>query len=317
MDQQTLRMVCSCLDAPRRLFSYGTDEYALYLLGRQVQGGPRRLSEIKASPWAPLLERPLLRQASSNWGDGLLNAGRLALLQSPDPAFFRLTLGGWGHRKQRWDNWAQTSRPGYNLVLQLNFNTDHNHRYRQLLDKEGRHWHPFHYPGHPARAGQEFTLAWARIDLAEDLSAALIEEIQTDWLRAARAEVVVFRHKQRDASGRWREWTEKKSRHNLDLRKVEAYLQQTLARYEAIWAPAMLLAALQLLWEEVGVEQIFYHTYETGCLLKNCRPPRSLYTSLPKRFCFQSTEEAPAFLRPHLYKNRRLRGKTLRFWQLP
>ncbi|MCB0639788.1 MAG: hypothetical protein KDC54_24355 [Lewinella sp.] len=316
MDQATLRMVSSCLQGSRRLFSYGPEEYALYLLGRQVQDEPRKLSELKDTPWARLLERPLLKQARGQWGDGLLSSERLAMLQSPDPCFFRLTFGEWGDKKQQWRNWQQTSRPGYNLVLQLNFNTEHNQHYAQLLDRQIRRWHPFHYGGHPARASQEFTLAWARIDLAEDLSAALIEEIQTDWLRAAREEIVVYRHKQRDASGQWREWTEKKSRHALDLKKMEHYLQQILSPYEDIWAPAMLLATIQLLWEEIGVEKIYYHTYDTGCLLKNCRPPRSLYTSLPKRFCFAETETIPGFLWPFLRKDRRLRGKTLRFWEL-
>jgi hypothetical protein len=40
--------------------------------------------------------------------------------------------------------------------------------------------------GHPIAPKPKHTMAWVRIDIAPDLSHALIEEIQTDWLRQAR-----------------------------------------------------------------------------------------------------------------------------------
>ena len=42
-------------------------------------------------------------------------------------------------------------------------------------------------PSSISRAGAENTLAWARIDLSDDLSEALIEEVQNDWYREVRS----------------------------------------------------------------------------------------------------------------------------------
>ena len=42
---------------------------------------------------------------------------------------------------------------------------------------------PFYYSGHPGRAGQNATLAWARIDFDLGSGDALIEEIQSDRIR--------------------------------------------------------------------------------------------------------------------------------------
>jgi hypothetical protein len=52
----------------------------------------------------------------------------------------------------------------------------------------------------------------------------------------------------------------------------------------------------------LGLHRIYYHTWESGNRLKYLedkswgQPPRSLYTALPKRFCFDTTHEAPGFL---------------------
>ena len=316
MDRSSLDFVRDALAGPRRLFYYSKDEYARYLLERQVREHPIKLQEIQQGPWAKLLERPLIKAQRATWGDGMLRQEQLQLMQSPSPLKFRLTFGEWGDRRQRWSNWDQTSRPGYNLVLQLNFAGDHNQQYQELLQPQ-TYRHPFKYGGHPSRAyGKDFTLAWARIDLSEDLSEALIEEIQTDWWRAARTELIEHHHRKRDANGQWREWTSKRSRHSLEVEGCERYIKEVLGAYGAVWDEAILTATLQLLWEEIGVERIFYHTYQTGCILKNCKPPRSLYTQVPKRFCFQRTTEAPKFLGKQMEKmSKRLKG-DFAFWVL-
>ena len=316
MDRSSLNFVTDALRGPRRLFHYAKDEYARYLLERQVEQGPVKLQEIQRSPWARLLERPTLKTARANWGDGKLSLERLQLLRAVDPLRFRLTFGEWGSQQQRWANWDQISRPGYNLVLQLNFAGDHNAQYKKLL-KPRTYRHPFKYGSHPSRAyGNNFTFAWARIDLSEDLSEALIEEIQTDWWRAAKSEVIERHHRKRDANGQWREWTTKRSRHLLEVEDCERYLQDVLQAYGEVWAEAMLTATLQLLWDEIGVERIYYHTYKTGCILKNCTPPRSLYTQLPKRFCFTKTEKGPEFLTKQLKKMKKRLKDGYAFWVL-
>ena len=66
-----------------------------------------------------------------------------------------------------------------------------------------------------------------------------------------------------------------------------------------MWDEAMLAATLWFLRVELGIRWIFYHTFETGNWLKDMirsKPPRSLYTDLPKQFCFQETYNPPAFI---------------------
>ncbi len=50
---------------------------------------------------------------------------------------------------------------------------------------------------------------------------------------------------------------------------------------------------------ELGIRRIFYHTFDSGVKLNRIagtRPPRSLYTRLPSRFCFRETCVPPSFL---------------------
>ncbi len=298
----------------RRLFHYAPDHYAIYLLGRWLSRGPRTVAETRASSYGRLLDRPRIKAGLKDWGDGLITQQRLAMLQAAEPAAFRISFSHWGNPKHRWANYDQTSRPGYNLVVQLNFSGLHNKVYLNLLPDKRRH--PFRYYCHPVRSDDEFTLAWARIDIAEDRSAALIEEIQSDWWKEAQREVYERCYKKRDAKGRMREWTEKHSRHQIDIDAYEKYLHEVLTPYGKLWPEAILTAALQVLQEELGIAQIFYHEYASGCFLKNCSPPRSLYTTVPKRFCFEPTKEVPAFLHRHIQRSRKLRQQVLSFWML-
>lgn len=58
-------------------------------------------------------------------------------------------------------------------------------------------------------------------------------------------------------------------------------------------------AAMVFLRDELGLRRIYYQTAESGPLLKRIggmTPPLSLYTDLPRRFCFQKTSEPPAFI---------------------
>ena len=46
----------------------------------------------------------------------------------------------------------------------------------------------FDDPFHPVASGGELTLAWSRIDLDLDRGEALVEEIQSDWVRDAQSQ---------------------------------------------------------------------------------------------------------------------------------
>jgi hypothetical protein len=76
-----------------------------------------------------------------------------------------------------------TSRRGFNLVLQLNFSSRHDEPYRKLVDPDD--YRPFELGGHPVAKGALHTLAWSRLDIDLNTGEALIEEIQTDWIREA------------------------------------------------------------------------------------------------------------------------------------
>ncbi len=67
-----------------------------------------------------------------------------------------------------------------------------------------------------------------------------------------------------------------------------------------LWDEAMLAATVWFCRNQLGVRRIYYHAFENGNLFKRIErshPPRSLYTTLPRRFCFKRTVEAPQMLR--------------------
>ena len=69
----------------------------------------------------------------------------------------------------------------------------------------------------------------------------------------------------------------------------------------------MLAATITFIRDELGIENIFYHTAHTGHKLKRIgggKPPRSLYSQLPKRFCFGKVKTAPEFLMQDKYFRR-------------
>lgn len=152
------------------------------------------------------------------------------------------------------------------------------------------------YARHPVSRSRN-TLAWARIDLDWASDCALIEEIQSDWIRsvawlAGRVERKLLAGRPATELIRYRCW-------DFPLAVAQAYCAYVQERYASIWAEAMLWASIQFIREELGVSQVFYHSEQGGRLLKGIRwsaPPRSLYTDLPRRFCFAPTCEVPPFL---------------------
>lgn len=79
-----------------------------------------------------------------------------------------------------------------------------------------------------------------------------------------------------------------------------------------LWDEAMLASAIWFLKEEIGITRIYYHTFEFGSQWKcitGMQPPRSLYTRLPDRFCFEKTRQVPHFLKQ---KNNCRRGHLIK-----
>jgi len=128
-----LEEILTCLKGERTLFRYQRDGYALQLL-RDYIGTGMKITELRQSPYAQLLQKPVVKSALALAGTGLLKpqhidwtAGELAGLN------FVLTLDQWGTERNSQRYYHQLSRTGYQLVLQLNFANDHQQQYQQWI----------------------------------------------------------------------------------------------------------------------------------------------------------------------------------------
>jgi hypothetical protein len=291
MDKQLLDEVIACLPEERTFFHYHRDRYVLLLLEElQRQGTVRTVADLKRTPHAHWLQKAFVKQWLAAQGRADLPVGAL-LAHWPNelPHFtYLLSLGRWG--SDRRDHWLQTSRPGWNLVLHLNLPMQHLRRLR-----DAGHGDPRRLQGrsHP-HDGNRLTLAWTRIDLDLARNEALIEEVQSDWMRdIARLQGYALRQRERgQATMKWRGEDCRTS----DLLAYAALLQPQ----EKIWQEAMLAAALWFLWRELGIRRVYYHSWSTGIAVKHLdpewAPPRSLYTELPERFGFRRAAAGPEFL---------------------
>ena len=277
----------------RLLFPYFKDRYALLLLSRVIGNGIS-ISALRQTRFARLLQKPLLRELLADAGTGRLEP---ELLQTWPAEFqqFVVTLGVWDEDY----GWAQTSRPGANLVIQLNFSNAHTQAFRRVFRPDAIPL--FESDSHPVHGGSRRTLGWVRVDVDPDTGEALIEEVQNDWLRRVRW--VAYRCARLGAiPDCYREVF------RGDPRAFDRYLRW-LRAYEKIWDEAALAAAIGYLEASVGIQTFYYHRHESGCHLKGIEPdwapPRSLYTDLPKRFCMEPFEELPPILRSSYRKIRK------------
>lgn len=278
----------ACLPKGRTLFHYGKEHYAFYLLRRAAKGGVS-ISALRKSPFAPLLEKPAVRAWLAAQGGGRIIPEDIPdLTWLPETEIYRLSLGVWGDDDWRWN---QVSRRGCSLVLHLNHSNRQNERLKSALSTGEEH-DPFATYYHPEAGGKNPTLAWARLDIDLDQGEALIEEIQSDRIREVTSMMQWLRRQPLSNTIRYCGTVFRRE-------ALERYWEREMKRHAAIWEEAMLTAALDFLHREIGVHRVFYHTYETGRAFKSIRsnPPRSLYTTLPRRFCFQPTREAPRMLK--------------------
>ena len=92
-----------------------------------------------------------------------------------------------------------------------------------------------------------------------------------------------------------------------------------LTQYQKIWDEASLSLAIHFAKQELGINRIFYHDFDSGNILKGLdygKPPRSLYTQLPKRFCFEQTDRAPEMIKNDRYMKKVLKENRLKWWLL-
>lgn len=300
--------IIACLPQQRTLFNYHNDLFCAVLLGAVVGDGVT-VRDLKQTNFGRLLHRPIMRDALSRARKNQLTPDLLPWATDQDKQqLFSLTLATWG--KEGGSEWDQTSRNRANLVLQLNFPGDHDVEYLRRVQPSDNE--VFAYDGHPINSKGRNTLAWARIDVDLDTGEALIEEIQTDWIREAfeaHDDIQDFLDKgnvtrAQDYVGDWISDT-------ATPESVLSYVNEVLAPYATNWAEAMMTAALWFIRYELGITQVYYHTWEGGSALKSIEgtpPPRSLYTDLPRRFCFNKTRVPPKLM----MEDRRLRRKIHR-----
>lgn len=275
MDFVELEEILACLKGERTLFRYQHDAYALVLLSDYIGEG-MSIKDLRQSPYAKLLNKTLVKQALAMAGKGELKPAHLDWVAGQQPVLnFVLTLSSWGTERNSQRQYHQLSRTGYNLVLQLNFANDHQQQYsRRIKDASPAEFSSWNHP--VVKNGRYETLAWVRIDLDFAANQALIEEVQSDWVRQVKTD--------------WREQY---------YPLLKEYREQVLKPYAQIWDEAALAAAIRLIRHDLGITEIFYHSFETGNRMKGIRdqqPPRSLYSELPQKFAFTLTNEVPQFL---------------------
>jgi hypothetical protein len=310
MDEQQLQDIIDCLPKERTLFHYYKDQYAIYLLQRFLTGADgKSIRDLRQSPVKKLLEKPLLKDSLKSAGNGLLTRQQLESLWPSTSEQYVLTLGKWG-KKDDYD-WAQTSRPGTNLVLQLNLNNQLDALFESAT---GVHLNRITSSFHPRSQKRSATIAWARLDLDFVTGEVLIEEIQSDLIRDLEK---TYKRALRLAAGEGRRfyW----SKEFLDGNEVAKRCEHIVATQKKLWSEAMMAATLWFVHEELGFDKVYYHTFDTGKVMKKINytaPPRSLYTDLPEKFCFELTREAPRFIAMDAKARRRLKAANNPQWFL-
>lgn len=295
MNFTTVTDITTILKDERTLFPYFKDRYALMLLADYVGRG-MDVPTVRQSRYGRLLEKPLVKSVLARCGGGRLTRDRLVSEWPEQPQVYVITFGRWGTLfKHRWDRSThQTCRRGFNLVVQLNFSMQHDRLFRALSEYDTS----LNSSGHPVNDKTRFTLAWARIDFDLDDGEALIEEVQSDWAAWADSEIKSHR-REIYAKNRYR-CIDFEGRPRLEYELLCEY-ERVWKAHAKIWDQAVLAAAIWFLREELDIRRIFYHTFETEVHMKEFdgewAPPKSLYTRLPRRFCFERTREVPQFVR--------------------
>ncbi len=295
MNKKLLEELLYCLSEKRTKYTYFKDKYCMFLLQNMITE-KTNTQQLKQSQYAQFCHKPQIKEWLATYGSQSIDAEMLMALWQTELYHFTISLDQWGGDSPRWQ---QTCRKGYNLVLQLNFNKTHDRLYDQVKELKRE---PFIYRGHPVNSIRN-TLAWSRIDISEDLTEVLIEEIQNDWLRKVQRAFKFLSY--RESSVYFRRFGIK---HDMNLFKK--YYDNMIKPLIKIWDEAILCATLEFLINEVGVKHVYFYDFDTGTQLKSIDyglPPRSLYTKLPKKFGFKTVKQAPRFIAEDKFSAKKLK----------
>ncbi len=306
MNKEEIEEILYCLKGGRTLFHYYPDKYAAFLLMQFMCNRERvAVKDIRSSVYAKLLTKPVIKTLVS--GDGYLYRDNLKYLWQPKTDAYVLTLGAWGSTKGYSD--YQISRPGQNLVLQVNFSKQWSKKLEAIFGEQANNIFDC---GHPISQEKEATLGWIRMDMDFSTGEVLIEEVQTDLLRSL------------VSAKRRAEWAIIYDRQELYIYGLKNNLpgfvkgiDELINQFANQWQEVLLTSALWFCTHELGMEEIYYHSFDTGNALKNMKwskPPRSLYTQLPKQFCFTEQTEGPGFIETSRQAKRRLKKVESAKW---
>lgn len=286
MKNEEIQFIKRCIETPMT-FQYSEGTFAKLLLS-YLSEDRQKISEIKASKIGYLLHKPSVKAVVAKCGNGLLKKELLQEEWTEKTKILSLSLSQWGIQDTKKKNCAyyQVSRPQKSLVLQVNFGGDHDTFFYSCFSKKQRvYFSNEMHAGHFKRN----SLGWIRIDLDLETGEALIEEVQTDWMKT----VFSLRN----------ELKLDNSDHALIMKRPNAcksYVNYMLQRYKA-WDEMLLSSAIRFLKQEIGINTIWYHTFESGRFYKMMPdyslPPRSLYTTLPKKMGFEITNQIPKILK--------------------
>lgn len=287
--------ILACLESERRIFKYFKDRYCFDMIEVEMDRLGReslKVSEMKSGLLGRFIQKPIVSQALKYCANGIVTKQDIQSFWLEEVIPFSISLSQWGESDRGWD---QTSRNQCNLVLQLNFDSQHDRDYQRLI-KPDNDFGPFESWSHPVRRGDRKTLSWIRMDIDFDANEVLIEEIQNDWLRNASGSLARVRQRKKQAPSIKPRDVYRSI--NGSFEDLNDYVEYRLAPYGKIWAEASMLAALRFIRDELGISTVYYHSFDTGKKLKKVYgdPPRSLYTQLPKQFGFKETTEVPEFL---------------------
>lgn len=265
-------------------YPYFRDKFALMRAAWEAGDG-LSVRDAKRSPIAGLLQRPLLQAHCARSGHISADAMRQLISAQPTEWTLRRNLGVYGIADDHFS--AQTSRPGFNLVLRLDFDrTQVQQALRLGLHRTVARLENWNH----MKADEGYNLSWTRIDMDWDTGEALIEELQNDWLRRAKAligEQTAWKHAEHQRRQEWKRTT-----------GLQRYHAEQLAPLENAWAEMTLCATLEFLRDGLGLHTVYMHSAQSGAIVKEIygQPPRYLYDDIPRKFCFTMADKPPVFL---------------------
>ena len=314
MKREDVEDVITCLGNERKVYPYFKDRYCLDAIQNEMDRlhtDRLPIRDLKQGRLAYLANKPVVVELLKKCGNGILHRDALYLNWPQAVTYFRLSLDVWGYGDREWD---QTTRGLSNLVLQINFDGSHVEQYKKLI-KPIQGWTPFQSWGHPI-SGTLKTMAWVRMDIDFNHNEVLIEEIQNDWIRKAGWLLDKIERINQRTNGKMPRSIARQIDGSYE--DVKTYVHECLQPYKKLWSEVSLAAAISFIKDDLGVNNIYYHTFETGAKMKRMDsdrlPPKSLYTKLPRQFGFIETPVPPKLVTTNKYAYRCLRAIGATKW---